>query len=84
MSITLFCRYLHGDLTVTSIENYGTDAHVFIKAISHESHEKLPIFNKTSSKHYNMVIGSNDWSSPVTGKYAMASNIVHEPLSNGI
>ncbi|XP_022706058.1 pyruvate dehydrogenase (acetyl-transferring) kinase, mitochondrial-like isoform X1 [Varroa jacobsoni] len=62
----LYARYLHGDLTVTSIEGYGTDAHVYIKAISNESHEKLPIFNKTSSKHYNMVIGSNDWSSPVS------------------
>lgn len=64
----LVFRYLHGDLTVTSMEGYGTDAHVFIKAISKDSHEKLPIFNKTSSKHYNMVVGSNDWSSPISGK----------------
>ncbi|OQR79858.1 Pyruvate dehydrogenase-like, partial [Tropilaelaps mercedesae] len=67
----LYARYLHGDLTVTSIEGFGTDAHVYIKAISNESHEKLPIFNKTSSKHYSMVIGNNDWSTPVSGKNAV-------------
>lgn len=63
----LYARYLHGDLTITSIDGYGTDALVYIRAISHDSHEKLPVFNKTSSKHYNMVVGSNDWSSPISG-----------------
>ncbi|XP_018493724.1 pyruvate dehydrogenase (acetyl-transferring) kinase, mitochondrial [Galendromus occidentalis] len=76
----LYAKYLHGDLTVTSMEGYGTDAHVFIKAISKDSHEKLPIFNKTSSKHYNMVIGSNDWSSPISGERKILSSGIIEKI----
>nr|CAG4639258.1 EOG090X07QN [Daphnia magna] len=45
----LYARYLLGDLTLTSCEGYGTDAYVFLKAISEEANEMLPVFNHSST-----------------------------------
>ncbi|KAI1280324.1 [Pyruvate dehydrogenase (acetyl-transferring)] kinase, mitochondrial [Halotydeus destructor] len=61
----LYARYLHGDLKICSYEGYGTDAIVYLKLLCEEANEMLPVFNKTSSKHYKTVVGSHDWSSGV-------------------
>ncbi|XP_021967434.1 pyruvate dehydrogenase (acetyl-transferring) kinase, mitochondrial [Folsomia candida] len=59
----LYARYFQGDLIVTSFEGYGTDAIIYLKALSNEANEKLPIFNKTSSKRYSNSVPAADWSS---------------------
>lgn len=57
----LYARYLQGDLVVTSFEGYGTDAIIYLKVISSEANEVLPVFNRTSSKHYRTHIGTHDY-----------------------
>lgn len=58
----LYARYFHGDLTLMSCEGYGTDAIIYMKALSNEASELLPIFNKTTSKFYRTAIQTGDWS----------------------
>ncbi|KAG9509396.1 [Pyruvate dehydrogenase (acetyl-transferring)] kinase, mitochondrial [Fragariocoptes setiger] len=58
----LYARYLQGDLMVASVEGYGTDAIIYLKVLSNEANEVLPVFNKTSSKHYRTHVGSHDYS----------------------
>ncbi len=53
----LYTRYLQGDLVISSHEGYGTDAIVYLKVLSNEANELLPVFNKTSSKHYRAAVG---------------------------
>ncbi|CAG9860035.1 unnamed protein product [Phyllotreta striolata] len=62
----LYARYFHGDLVLLSCEGYGTDAVVYMKALSNEANELLPIFNKTTSKFYRTVVQTNDWSNQCT------------------
>lgn len=59
----LYARYLQGDLVISSLEGYGTDAIIYLKVLSSEANELLPVFNKTSSKHYRSALGTHDWSS---------------------
>ncbi|XP_011496425.1 PREDICTED: pyruvate dehydrogenase (acetyl-transferring) kinase, mitochondrial [Ceratosolen solmsi marchali] len=59
----LYARYFHGDLILLSCEGYGTDAIIYLKALSNEANELLPIFNKTSSKFYRALPSNADWSS---------------------
>lgn len=37
---------------------------LFFQALSDEANELLPVFNKTSSKHYRASVGTHDWSAP--------------------
>ncbi|XP_054712625.1 pyruvate dehydrogenase (acetyl-transferring) kinase, mitochondrial-like isoform X2 [Uloborus diversus] len=60
----LYARYFQGDLIITSAEGYGTDAIIYLKALSDEANELLPVFNKTSTKHYRTAVGTHDWSTP--------------------
>nr|CAG4647978.1 EOG090X07QN [Moina brachiata] len=57
----LYARYLLGDLTLTSCEGYGTDAYVFLKAMSEDANEMLPVFNNSSSRNYRTHLVSRDW-----------------------
>lgn len=66
----LYARYFHGDLVLLSCDGYGTDAIIYLKALSNEANELLPIFNKTSSKFYRTTIPTADWSSQGTGSMA--------------
>lgn len=60
----LYARYLQGDLVISSLEGYGTDAIIYLKVLSSEANELLPVFNKTSSRHYTKAVqGTHDWSS---------------------
>ncbi|XP_064087907.1 pyruvate dehydrogenase (acetyl-transferring) kinase, mitochondrial-like isoform X1 [Macrobrachium nipponense] len=59
----LYARYFHGDLVLTSFEGYGTDACIFLKALSSEANELLPVYNKTCQRQYSTPIQTHDWSS---------------------
>ncbi|XP_076679032.1 pyruvate dehydrogenase kinase isoform X2 [Andrena cerasifolii] len=66
----LYARYFHGDLVLQSCDGYGTDAIIYLKALSNEANELLPIFNKTSSKFYRTAVSNTDWSSQCGGGMA--------------
>lgn len=57
----LYARYLQGDLVVCSYEGYGTDAIIYLKVLSDEANEVLPVYNMTSSKYYTRQAGANDY-----------------------
>ncbi|CAG5125096.1 unnamed protein product [Candidula unifasciata] len=60
----LYARYFQGDIVLSSFEGYGTDAIIYLKVMSSEANEVLPVYNKTASRVYNRDIPVNDWSSP--------------------
>ena len=60
----LYARYFHGDLILNSYDGYGTDAVVYLKTMTHEATELLPVFNKTSTKQYKSAIPTADWTGP--------------------
>lgn len=60
----LYARYFHGDLILNSYDGYGTDAVIYLKALTHEASELLPVFNKTSTKQYKSAIPTADWTDP--------------------
>nr|CAG4644864.1 EOG090X07QN [Leptodora kindtii] len=57
----LYARYLVGDMTLVSSEGYGTDAFVYLKALSEEANEMLPVFNTSSSRNYRAPLPKRDW-----------------------
>jgi len=60
----LYARYFHGDLILNSYDGYGTDAVVYLKTLTNEAMELLPVFNKTSTKQYKSAIPTADWTDP--------------------
>ncbi|XP_062388788.1 pyruvate dehydrogenase (acetyl-transferring) kinase isozyme 2, mitochondrial-like [Sardina pilchardus] len=60
----LYARYFQGDLQLYSMEGHGTDAVVHMKALSTDSVEKLPVFNKTALRHYKVNQEADDWCVP--------------------
>uniref|UniRef100_A0A673KRL9 Protein-serine/threonine kinase n=1 Tax=Sinocyclocheilus rhinocerous TaxID=307959 RepID=A0A673KRL9_9TELE len=60
----LYARYFQGDLNLYSIEGFGTDAVIHLKALSSESFERLPVFNKSAWRHYQTGPEADDWSNP--------------------
>ena len=60
----LYARYFHGDLIINSYDGYGTDAVVYLKTLTHEATELLPVFNKTSTKQCKSAIPTADWTDP--------------------
>lgn len=72
----LYARYFHGDIVLLSCEGYGTDTIVYLKALSDEANELLPIFNKTSSKFYKATVPTGDWSNQVRNTKKKATPIV--------
>ncbi|KAJ8273336.1 hypothetical protein GJAV_G00100460 [Gymnothorax javanicus] len=70
----LYAKYFQGDLQLYSMEGYGTAAVIYLKALSSESVERLPIFNKTALRHYQTSTEADDWCIPSSdpkklGKY---------------
>uniref|UniRef100_A0A665VG53 Protein-serine/threonine kinase n=1 Tax=Echeneis naucrates TaxID=173247 RepID=A0A665VG53_ECHNA len=61
---TLYARYFQGDLKLYSLEGVGTDAVIYLKALSSESFERLPVFNKSAWRHYKTSPEADDWSNP--------------------
>ncbi|KAI3380881.1 hypothetical protein SNEBB_002400 [Seison nebaliae] len=68
----LYARYFHGDLLVTSMEGYGTDAWIYLKAPSNEANELLPVFNLTSNMEYQRIGRISDWSD-ISSPYTFGS-----------
>ncbi|XP_053313308.1 pyruvate dehydrogenase kinase, isozyme 3 [Spea bombifrons] len=60
----LYARYFQGDLKLYSMEGVGTDAVIYLKAVSGESFERLPVFNKSAWRHYKNAAEADDWSNP--------------------
>ncbi|XP_064420113.1 pyruvate dehydrogenase (acetyl-transferring) kinase isozyme 1, mitochondrial [Latimeria chalumnae] len=60
----LYARYFQGDLKLYSLEGYGIDAVIYIKALSSESVEKLPVYNKSAWRHYKTNPEADDWCVP--------------------
>uniref|UniRef100_A0A671YJ39 Protein-serine/threonine kinase n=1 Tax=Sparus aurata TaxID=8175 RepID=A0A671YJ39_SPAAU len=60
----LYARYFQGDLKLYSLEGYGTDAVIYIRALSTESIERLPVYNKSVWKHYKTFHEADDWCVP--------------------
>lgn len=62
----LYARYFQGDIQLNSLEGYGTDAIIYLKVLSNEANEQLPVYNSTASRMYNTQTPVSDWSSPWT------------------
>jgi len=75
----LYARYFHGDLILNSYDGWGTDAVVYLKSLTHEAHELLPVFNKTSAKHYKTAIPTADWTDPT---FTMTTASCYRPSSS--
>ncbi|XP_076855323.1 pyruvate dehydrogenase (acetyl-transferring) kinase isozyme 2, mitochondrial [Brachyhypopomus gauderio] len=60
----LYARYFQGDLQLYSMEGFGTDAVIHLKALSTDSVERLPVYNKTALRNYKMSQGADDWCVP--------------------
>ncbi|TRY94780.1 hypothetical protein DNTS_035654 [Danionella cerebrum] len=60
----LYARYFQGDLQLYPMEGYGTDAAIQLKALSTDSVEKLPVFNKTALRNYKVNQEADDWCVP--------------------
>ncbi|GFN93347.1 [pyruvate dehydrogenase (acetyl-transferring)] kinase, mitochondrial, partial [Plakobranchus ocellatus] len=60
----LYARYFQGDIVLNSFEGFGTDAIIYLKVLSNEANEMLPVYNKTATKVYQSDVPVNDWSSP--------------------
>ncbi|XP_053562396.1 pyruvate dehydrogenase kinase, isozyme 3 [Bombina bombina] len=60
----LYARYFQGDLKLYSMEGVGTDAVIYLKAVSGDSFERLPVFNKSAWRHYKNAAEADDWSNP--------------------
>uniref|UniRef100_A0A8C6U6D3 Protein-serine/threonine kinase n=1 Tax=Neogobius melanostomus TaxID=47308 RepID=A0A8C6U6D3_9GOBI len=60
----LYARYFQGDLKLYSLEGFGTDAVIYIRALSTESIERLPVYNKSAWKHYKTIHEADDWCVP--------------------
>ncbi|XP_054615276.1 pyruvate dehydrogenase (acetyl-transferring) kinase isozyme 2, mitochondrial-like isoform X2 [Dunckerocampus dactyliophorus] len=60
----LYARYFQGDLHLYSMEAFGTDAIIHLKALSTDSVERLPVFNKTALRHYKLSLEADDWCVP--------------------
>ncbi|KAG7331104.1 hypothetical protein KOW79_005073 [Hemibagrus wyckioides] len=60
----LYARYFQGELQLYSMEGHGTDAVIYIRALSTESIERLPVYNKSAWKHYKTNHEADDWCVP--------------------
>lgn len=60
----LYAKYFQGDLQLYSMEGHGTDAVIYLKALSTDSIERLPVYNKTTLKNYKVSQEADDWCIP--------------------
>jgi pyruvate dehydrogenase kinase 2/3/4 len=58
----LYARYFLGDLFLVSMEGYGTDAFVFLKALPFDATEVLPIYSSSSRRTLTKGTQAADWS----------------------
>uniref|UniRef100_A0A3Q3VNS5 Protein-serine/threonine kinase n=1 Tax=Mola mola TaxID=94237 RepID=A0A3Q3VNS5_MOLML len=69
----LYARYFQGDLQLYSMEGSGTDAIIHLKALSTDSVERLPVFNKSALRHYKLSLEADDWCIPSKEPLDLAS-----------
>ena len=62
----LYARYFHGDLALNSYEGWGTDAVIYLQGNMDKAVELLPLFNKTSTRHYKASTPAADWTNPAS------------------
>ncbi|XP_066487408.1 pyruvate dehydrogenase kinase, isozyme 2 isoform X1 [Tiliqua scincoides] len=62
----LYAKYFQGDLQLFSMEGFGTDAVIYLKALSTDSVERLPVYNKSAWRHYQTIQEADDWCVPST------------------
>ncbi|XP_075888331.1 pyruvate dehydrogenase (acetyl-transferring) kinase isozyme 2, mitochondrial-like [Nelusetta ayraudi] len=74
----LYARYFQGDLQLYSMEGSGTDAIIHLKALSTDSVERLPVFNKSTLRHYKLSLEADDWCVPSKEPLDMARYRVHK------
>uniref|UniRef100_A0AAY4CWT9 Protein-serine/threonine kinase n=1 Tax=Denticeps clupeoides TaxID=299321 RepID=A0AAY4CWT9_9TELE len=60
----LYAQYFQGDLQLYSMEGHGTDAVIHLKALSTDSVERLPVYNKTAKRNYKVSQAADDWCVP--------------------
>jgi len=48
---------------ICSYEGFGTDAMIYLKVLTSEASELLPVYNKASLRRYKSNIANHDWSS---------------------
>ncbi|KAK0418472.1 hypothetical protein QR680_013575 [Steinernema hermaphroditum] len=58
----LYARYFLGDLFLVSMEGFGTDACVYLKAVPVEASEVLPIYSTSSRRNLTAGPQAADWS----------------------
>lgn len=51
----LLTRYLGGDLTLNSVDGYGSDALVYLKAYDEDAREVVPVLSKVAKQHYKQI-----------------------------
>lgn len=58
----LYAKYFNGDLTLSSIDGHSTDAYIFLKTLSKDANESLPLYNRTTESMYKNIRERNsDW-----------------------
>ncbi|XP_065053487.1 probable [pyruvate dehydrogenase (acetyl-transferring)] kinase, mitochondrial isoform X2 [Rhopilema esculentum] len=64
----MYAKYFGGDIQISSMEGYGTNANIYLKAFSKHASEVLPLYNSLVAKTYDEADSSGgnsmkDWSS---------------------
>jgi pyruvate dehydrogenase kinase 2/3/4 len=61
----LYARYFNGDLQVSSIDGYMTDANIYLKTLSKDANESVPLHSRNVANTYksNNREPKSDWSS---------------------
>lgn len=65
----LYARYFQGEVFLVSMDGYGTDAVVQLKALPMEAAEQLPIYSTSSRRQLTMKTQAGDWSQPTPNAF---------------
>jgi len=61
----IYAKYFGGDIQLTSMDGYGTQAYIFLKVLSANAHEVIPLYNTAVANAYKEDINNSvarDWS----------------------